>query len=188
MKRLLALVLVFSLVFPAFAWAVEGDEPLPPAEEITVPEEGTEETTSYAIRIFGYVIVVVPGAEESPATVGLFAAGEDGAPTEEISSFTVGGILGQAVSTVAKTVSPGPEHGKVVSAFVHEAIRVRKEAREQAKEEEKEEKRAEIRQRQEERKALKEEAREQRPLEKETRKNERQKGGRRGDIETPEED
>lgn len=140
MKKLLALILAFSLVFPALAWATESEEPLPPPEETTNPApNATPETTSYAIHIFDYVIVVVPGTTETPTTVGLFTADTSGTPTDAISSYTVGGILGQAVSVVAQTVSPGPEHGKVVSAFVHQAVQARKEAHKQEMTEKKEE-------------------------------------------------
>lgn len=156
MKKLFVLAIVFLLIFPAFAWAVE-EEPLPPGEETTAPEETTplagrtDETTTYAIHLFDYVIVVIPGSDETPTTVGLFTADASGTAIEAIASYTVGGILGKAVSAIAQTVSPGPGHGKVVSAFVHEAIKARKEVRDQ----EKEEKKSEIRQRVEEKKALK---------------------------------
>ncbi len=129
MKKILAVVLIMTLLLPAFAWAEESTEAAPTAVETS------------AITIFGYVIVIVPPTEESGATIGIFAAGENGEATgDPISSFTVGGILGKVVSSVARTIAPGPGHGKAVSAFVKACNEERKVAKDAVREEKREQK------------------------------------------------
>lgn len=143
MRKILALTLVLMLLFPAIATAAE-----------VTDEEGTP---GYTISLFGYAIVVVPATEEDPAAIGIFKADENGDPTEEeITSFTLGGILGSSVSTLAKAVAPGPDHGKVVSTFVRTVNEERKEA-----------KKAEIEERKEEKQTLREQKREEKQERKE---------------------
>ncbi|MDP3014457.1 MAG: hypothetical protein Q8M92_09460, partial [Candidatus Subteraquimicrobiales bacterium] len=59
---------------------------------------------------------------------------------DPISSFTVGGILGKAVSSIARTVAPGPGHGKAVSDFVKACNEERKAAKDAVREEKREQK------------------------------------------------
>lgn len=98
--------------------------------------EDGEEEDGLSISLFGYTVVIVLASDDTPASVGLCADnGEEG--SEELATYTVGGIKGQAVSAVAQAVTPGVSHGKVVSAFVHEVNRIRKEARDETKAERK---------------------------------------------------
>lgn len=149
MRKILALTLVLMLLFPAVATATE------------VPNE--EEPEGYTISLFGYAIVVVLSDGDSPTVIAIFEA-EDGQPIEEelITSFELGGILGSSVSTLAKAVAPGPDHGKVVSAFVKTVNEERKKAKKAEIEERKEEKQAELQERKEEKERLREQKREER--------------------------
>ncbi len=108
MKKLIVLMLILCLLFPAVAFAKGAPV-----------DKSVEDDSARTITVFGYVIVVVPPAEEGQAVcIGVFKIGEDGDAEEEVTSFTLGGVLGQSVCKVANTVEAGAEHGKVVSTFV----------------------------------------------------------------------
>lgn len=120
MRKLIVCLLLLSLLFPTAAFA----------EKPT--DEGTTNDSTHTTKLFGYVIVVVAPVQEGEAvSVGVFSAGANGEAKEKVTCFTLGGILGSSVSTLAKTVKPGPGHGKVVSAFmktVNEERRIAKQA------------------------------------------------------------
>jgi len=146
-KKLLALMVAIFLLIPTTVWAEENAELNSPApvEEVTTETPVQLETTPtveptatpiFSFEIFGYTIAV--SEVDGLTSVALLKEGEDGS-YESLAVYNFGGVLGQAVSTVARTVTPGPAHGKVVSAFVkavneqrrekkREEIRERKEA------------------------------------------------------------
>lgn len=135
MKKLLSLVIVVLLLLPVIAQAEENPEPISPAPtgEVTTESVSQPETTSavepratpvFSLELFGYTIAV--SEVDGLTTVALLKKSEDGT-YESVAVYDFGGALGRTVSTVARTVSPGPAHGKVVSAFVRAVNEQRKE-------------------------------------------------------------
>lgn len=120
MKKLIVCLLLLLLLFPTMAFANEA-----PADE------GTSDDSVRTITVFDYAIVIVLPSEEGEAvSIGVFRIGEDDELEEEaVTSFSLGGILGQSVSKLAKEVEPGSEHGKVVSAFVKNVNEERRDAK-----------------------------------------------------------
>lgn len=195
MKKLVAIVLMAILLMMLSTSVLAAEETsltVPPESETTetVGEApGTSELTAsvYSIDIFGYTIYVME--EDGLVSVGLYRTVDGGEP-EEIAVYTFGGILGQAVSTVAKAVTSGPEHGKVVSTFVrtanqerHKVKKQKQEARKAEKEELKEEKQQEREARKEQKMLEKEEKR----LLKEQRKQGKHKGNQLSEDDSTEE-
>jgi hypothetical protein len=128
MKKLIVCLLLLLLLFPTMAFANEA-----PADE------GTSDDSVRTITVFDYAIVIVlPSEEGETVSVGVFRIGEDDELEEEaVTSFSLGGILGQSVSKLAKEVEPGSEHGKVVSAFVKNVNEERRDAKKTENEEKK---------------------------------------------------
>jgi hypothetical protein len=184
LKKVVVITLIASLLMMLSATVLAAEEvtqAVSPESETTETVEETSEASEtpapvYSIDIFGYTIYVME--EDGLVSVGLYRSG-DGDETEEIAVYTLGGIFGQAVSTVARAVSPGPEHGKVVSTFVRTANQKRLEMKRQeqeAKKAEKEELKEKKRQERETRKEQKMLEKEEKRLLKEQRKQGKQKG------------
>ena len=147
-----------------------------------VPEyyEATDASGNYQVVLFGYKILIVPASEEGgTVSVGVFKVTETG--DEEIVVYDFSGPLGKAVSVVAKAVSPGPGHGKVVSTFVKTVSEQRtimktaeREAKRAGQEAAKEQLQIEKEEAKQQRAAEKEEAEQQRAAEKEARRLEKE--------------
>ncbi|HDP70611.1 MAG TPA: hypothetical protein ENN38_07400, partial [Actinobacteria bacterium] len=149
MKKFIALVIVFMLLLPTLALAVETTATSPAENVIEEPAEGNP----YTLTIFGYTMVIVPAdpeVEGDTTTVGIFKTGEDGELGEEIATYNIGNILGKAVCAVAKGVDSGPEHGKTVSAFVKQCVQERRAEHKAKMEQKKEEVRMRVQEKKEE--------------------------------------
>lgn len=143
MRKVVALVMAFLLLFPMVAYAEEAT--ITPETSVTPDAIETQEATSTpdnevkVIPIFSYQVVIEIG--EEGVSVSLVKV-EEGVE-EEIASYSFEGAMGKVISVVARAVPAGPEHGKVVSGYVKEITREKKREKEEERVEKKERKREE---------------------------------------------
>ncbi len=163
MKRLIAFMIIMALVMPSFALAVEAGAKV--------------EANAYAFSFFGYTIIIAAADANVQGDSATFAIikDADNEMGELLANYRLGNTFGRMVSTMARvalrplsdrlveektgeeTTEDGlleeeaeekpPTHGQIVSAFVHELIRIRREARETEKAEAKEELKLKIQER-----------------------------------------